>query len=158
MKRLMIGGALLAASGMAMAEAPGGPNCGWGNMVFQGQSGLIPHLGASLTNGTSGNATFGMTSGTNGCSTDGRLTYGGKEMISSLMGELTEDVARGEGDALNAVAAVLGVAAQDRAHFAQVTHQNFERIFPSAQTDVDSVIAALYAVMAEDERLAAYAA
>lgn len=157
MKQLLIGGALLAASGMAMAEAPGGPNCGWGNMVFQGQSGLIPHLGASLTNGTSGNATFGMTSGTNGCSTDGRLTYGGKEMISSLMGELTEDVARGEGDALNAVATVLGVAAEDRAHFAQVTHQNFERIFPSAQADVDSVIAALYSVMAEDSRLAAYA-
>ena len=158
MKKVLLGSAMLAMSASAFAAAPGGPNCGWGNMVFQGQSGLIPHLGASLTNGTSGNATFGMTSGTNGCSTAGTLTYGGKEMVSSLMGELTEDVARGEGDALNAVATVFGVAAEDRQAFAAATHANFARIFPGDETTVDEVIDALYAVMAEDERLAKYVA
>lgn len=157
MKKILMAGALLACSGAAFAEAPGGPNCGWGNLVFNGQSGLIPHLGASLTNGTSGNATFGMTSGTNGCSTSGKITYGGKQMVSSLMGELTEDVARGEGDALNAVAAVLGVTVEDRAAFAEVAHENFARIFPDAEVTADHVIESLFAVMAEDQRLAHYA-
>jgi hypothetical protein len=41
-------------------------------MLFEGQRGTPAHFLASTTNGTSGNATFGMTSGTNGCSTNAR--------------------------------------------------------------------------------------
>ena len=74
MKRILLGSLLSIASLSAFAQAPGGPNCGWGNMLFEGQSGLPAHFVASTTNGTSGNATFGMTSGTNGCSTKGTLT------------------------------------------------------------------------------------
>ena len=64
MKKILAGIALATMSVSAMAEAPGGPNCGWGNMLFNGQSGVGPHFLASITNGTSGNATFGMTTGT----------------------------------------------------------------------------------------------
>ena len=108
MKRILIGTVLAAASMNVFAVAPGGPGCGWGNMLFEGQSGLPSHLIASITNGTSGNATFGMTSGTNGCDTSGRLAYNGKPMLvlSSIMSELSEDVARGEGEALTTYAVV----------------------------------------------------
>ena len=82
MKRILIGSLLAITSLSALAEAPGGPNCGWGNMLFEGERGLPSHFIASTTNGTSGNATFGMTSGTNGCSTDGALTYGGKSLLA----------------------------------------------------------------------------
>ena len=78
MKRILLGTLFAAVSINAMAEAPGGPNCGWGNLLFEGQRGTPAHFLASTTNGTSGNATFGMTSGTNGCSTKAALTYGGK--------------------------------------------------------------------------------
>ena len=66
MKRILLGTLFTVVSINAMAEAPGGPNCGWGNMLFEGQRGTPAHFLASTTNGTSGNATFGMTSGTNG--------------------------------------------------------------------------------------------
>ena len=82
MKRILIGTVLAAASMNVFAVAPGGPGCGWGNMLFEGQSGLPSHLIASITNGTSGNATFGMTSGTNGCDTNGALTYSGESLLS----------------------------------------------------------------------------
>lgn len=75
MKRILLGSLFAIASANAFAEAPGGPGCGWGNMLFKGQRGLASHLVASTTNGSSGNATFGMTSGTNGCRTDGALSY-----------------------------------------------------------------------------------
>ena len=109
MKKLFIASAVLACSSASFAVAPGGPNCGWGNMLFAGQSGLPSHLVASITNGTSGNNTFGMTSGTNGCSADGTLTYGGKKMVNvgAIMDEFSEDVARGDGEALTAVAVSL---------------------------------------------------
>lgn len=58
MKRILLGTLFAAVSINAMAEAPGGPNCGWGNLLFEGQRGTPAHFLASTTNGTSGNATF----------------------------------------------------------------------------------------------------
>lgn len=156
MKKFVAGAILLAASSSAFAEAPGGPNCGWGNMLFQGQSGIVPHFLASTTNGTSGNATFGMTSGTNGCSTAGKLTYGGKAMVSAMLDELSADVAVGEGETLTAVAVAYGVAAEDRAAFAAMANQNFEVLFPSENVTADDVIASLEALMKADADLAKY--
>jgi len=141
-----------------MAAAPGGPNCGWGNMLFDGQSGFGPHFLATTTNGTSGNKTFGMTSGTNGCSTNDNLTYGGNSMISSIMDEFSEDVARGHGEALDAVAVMMGVEKADRDIFAAVVHENFSVIFPNEKVTAEEVTNSLLTVMKSDARLAKYAA
>ena len=43
-------------------------------MLFKGQRGVATHVVAATTNGTSGNNTFGMTTGTNGCHTNGALS------------------------------------------------------------------------------------
>ncbi len=155
MKKLIAGTILMAASSSAFAVAPGGPGCGWGNMLFEGDSGPV-HFLATTTNGTSGNKTFGMTSGTNGCSLDGKLTYGGKSMIGSIMDEFSQDVAMGQGDALNAVAVMMGVAPEDRQTFAEVTHQNFKVIFPSENVTADQVMNSLEKVMKADPRLSKY--
>lgn len=158
MKKTMISIALLGFSASAMAEAPGGPNCGWGNLLFDGQAGIAPHFLASTTNGTSGNATFGMTTGTNGCSVDGKITYGGKSLLGSIMGEFSEDVARGEGEALNAVAVMYGVEQQDRAAFAAAMHTNFQTLFPSENVTADEVMASMNEIMKADAQLAKYVA
>ncbi|MDH5711029.1 MAG: DUF3015 domain-containing protein [Gammaproteobacteria bacterium] len=158
MKKTIMSIALLGLSSSAMAEAPGGPGCGWGNLLFDGQAGFAPHFLATTTNGTSGNATFGMTTGTNGCSVDGKLTYGGKSLLGSIMGEFSEDVARGEGEALNAVAVMYGVEQQDRAAFAAAMHSNFNSLFPSEDVTADEVMASMNEIMKADARLAKYVA
>jgi hypothetical protein len=159
MKKILLGAALLGFSTMAMAEAPGGPNCGWGNMVFKGQSGPIPHFGALTTNGTSGNATFGMTSGSNGCSTDGKITYGGKAMITlnGVLDEFVADAARGQGEALTAVAVSMDIKPEDRAAFAAMVHSRFDAIVPDANVTASEVYQNLVKVMKADARLAGYA-
>lgn len=157
-KEVLLAAALTLGSGSAMAEAPGGPGCGWGNLLFDGQSGMGPHFGATTTNGTSGNKTFGMTSGTNGCSVDGTLTYGGTSMISGIMDEFSEDVARGHGEALDAVAVMMGIEKSDRGIFAQVVHENFSTIFPHDRVTAQDVTESLIAVIKADARLAKYAA
>ena len=160
MKRTIIGLAFAAASAGSFAEAPGGGDCGWGNMLFAGQSGLLYHTLASWTNGTTGNATFGMTSGTNGCSSAGSLSYGGKSLInlSAVMDEFSEDVARGDGEVLSALAVSMGVEAQDRAHFKAELHDNFDAIFTSADVTTEEVVAAIMEVLSQDQALAKYAA
>lgn len=152
----MTGAILMAASSSAFAVAPGGPGCGWGNLLFEGESGPI-HFLATTTNGTSGNKTFGMTSGTNGCSMDGKLTYDGESMLGSIMDEFSQDVAMGQGEALNAVAVILGVAPADRTTFAEVTHENFNVLFPSENITAKEVMDSLQDVMKADTRLAKYA-
>ena len=151
---------LLAFASASHAEAPGGPNCGWGNMLLAGQSGLGSHLSASLINGTSGNATFGMTLGTNGCSVDGELTYGGDAMVwfDQVVDEYSTDVAQGSGDALNAVAVMFGVSSEHRAHFGELMHENFATLFPSADVTSQEVFDTMVGLMREDATLAGYVA
>lgn len=160
MKKLLIGAVLLGSTSVAMAEAPGGPDCGWGNMLFEGQSGLGPHFLASWTNGTSGNATFGMTSGTNGCSSNGTLSYGGNAMVnlSNVMDEFVADAAQGQGEAMTAVAVSMGIAPEDRAHFASAVHSNFSEIFASADSTAEDVFNNIVSVMKSDARLSKYVA
>ncbi len=158
MKKLLLASVLVSASASSFAVAPGGPGCGWGNMLFAGQSGLPSHIVASITNGTSGNNTFGMTTGTNGCSADGTLTYGGKSMINlgAVMDEFSEDVARGDGEALTAVAVSMGIEAADRAAFKAAMHDNFDKLFPSAEVTTEDVVASMFDVMRADQRLSKY--
>ena len=155
----LVFGLLSMASVGAFADAAGGNGCGWGNMLFEGQSGLPAHFVASTTNGTSGNATFGMTSGTNGCSTKDKLTYGGKPLLvlGGMMTELSEDMAKGEGEALTTYAVILGVQPQDRDHFAAITHQHFAEIFSSPNVTAEDVHAATLDVLKRDARLSQYA-
>ncbi|WP_122868966.1 DUF3015 domain-containing protein [Pseudomonas viridiflava] len=159
MKRILLGTLFAAVSINAMAQAPGGPDCGWGNMLFEGQRGTPAHFLASTTNGTSGNATFGMTSGTNGCSTNSALTYGGKSWLAmnGMMDELSKDMAMGQGEALTTYAVVLGVAPEDRARFASVTHEHFSQIFSKADATAKDVHANTVNVLKNDPTLAKYA-
>lgn len=156
MKKIIGSALLIVASSSAHAVAPGGGGCGWGNLLFDGQSGPAPHILAVTTNGTSGNNTFGMTTGTNGCSTDGSIGYSGKSLFANIMSEFSEDVAAGEGEALNAVAVIMGVQPEDRDTFAQVTHENFNVLFPSENVTAEEVMSSLQAVMKSDARLAKY--
>jgi len=158
MKKLLLCTVLLGSSTAAMAVAPGGPNCGWGNLLLEGQSGLGPHLAATITNGTSGNATFGMTFGTNGCSTDGDLTYGGDALVwfDDILDEYSTDVAQGEGEALRAVAVMMGVEAQDQQHFGQLMHENFDVLFPTTSVTSQEVLDSMMVLMSEDDSLSHY--
>jgi hypothetical protein len=160
MKKLLLAAVLAGASTTAMADAAGGNGCGWGNMLFAGKSGLPFHFLAITTNGSSYNATFGMTTGTNGCSTSGKLGYDGKALVMSagMMDEIAANAAVGEGEALQALAVILGVQPEDRAAFMAMTRENFTKLFPSADVTSGEFVATLHDLMKQDARLAKYAA
>ena len=160
MKHIALGALLLTTSSAAFAASPGGPNCGWGNLLFEGETGTSYHLLGTFFNNSLGNNTFGMSSGTNGCNTDGTLTYGGKSFLSfsNILTEFTEAVAQGDGEALDAVAVMFGIEKQDRGVFAEVTHAHFDKLFPSENVTAEQVFQTLREIMKNDDRLAKYAA
>jgi len=157
-KTLVTGTFALIASAHVVAAAPGGPNCGWGNMLFEGQSGMPAHLSATIVDGTSGNATFGMTSGTNGCSTDGTLTYGGKPLFGfgNMLDEFSQDVALGQGEALSAVAITMGIPAEQRPEFYSLLNRNFDQIFTSPDVSAEQVHNNMIEVLKRDSSFAGF--
>src|SRR5918912_1451000 len=71
--------ALLLASATAQVRADNpdtGPGCGLGKLVwadYSRQKSIAPQVMMATTNGTSGSQTFGISSGTSGCTNDGTI-------------------------------------------------------------------------------------
>ena len=159
MKKLILGLSLVTMSFATVAD-PDKHGCGWGSMLFEGKSGLPVYVVASITNATLSNSLFGMTSGTNGCQTHHPLQYGGQSWFAAadFSDEVVEDIAKGEGEALDALALMIGVEQEDRAYFNELTHQNFDRIAPNAEVSGEQVMQSIGEVMSEDSRKAKYVA
>ncbi len=156
MKKLIIA-ALLVASPMAVnAKDYGSAGCGVGSIIFDGQSGLGPHVLAATTNGFYGTQTFAMTSGTLGCSVDDTIQSHAALYIDSNLNNIAADVARGEGEALMALAELLRVEDADRGTFSSVLKDNFHVIFSNDSVTSTDVMSSLRSVMQSDEALAKY--
>jgi hypothetical protein len=143
---------------VALAQANNIGSCGWGSKVFDGQSGVAPQVLAVTTNGTSGNQTFGITSGTSGCTQDGavRSTWKTAMFIDGNRERLARDMSVGGGEALDSLAHLLGVEAADRAEFNRIARDNMQRIFPSDMAGTEQIVSALRQVLMADAKLARY--
>jgi hypothetical protein len=143
---------------VALAQANNVGSCGWGSKVFDGQSGIAPQVLAVTTNGTSGNQTFGITSGTSGCTQDGavRSTWRTAMFIDGNKERLARDMSVGGGEALDSLAHLLGVDAADRTAFNRVARENMQRIFPSENAGTEQIVSALRQALAADAQLARY--
>ena len=143
---------------IAIAQQNNIGSCGWGSKVFDGQSGLAPQVLGATTNGTFGNQTFGITSGTSGCTQDGavRSTWKTAMFIDGNKETLARDMSVGSGEALDSLAHLLGVEAADRAAFNRIARDNMQRIFPRDNAETEQVVAALREVLMSDAKRARY--
>ena len=106
----------------------GSAGCGIGSIIF-GKSEGMEQVIAATTNGTSGNQTFGITSGTSNCqepSGKNKALYRQREQeafVSVNYRYLEQEMAAGQGERLNAFANLLGCSAKaDFASFARAKH------------------------------------
>ena len=145
-------------SAMAAGENNVG-NCGWGSKLFDGQSGIVPQVLAVTTNGTFGNQTFGITSGTSGCTQDGAVKSNWRTalFIDGNREALARDMSVGSGESLDSLAHLLGVQESDRVAFAAATKENMARIFTENASTSD-IMAGLRQVLGSDAQLARYTA
>lgn len=143
---------------VGVAQAEDSTGCGLGTNLWKGKSGVFPQILAVTTNGTSGNQTFGISSGTSGCDPDGTIVY--NAAVQRYMGERLDYVAanmsQGGGESLNALADLIGVSEDDKPAFFELTKTNFEKIFPTEDTTAEQVLVTLQELMAQDDRMLRY--
>ena len=141
MKKLLAFVAFAVAFSASSAFAIDSTGCGLGSIILKGQSGMIPQLLAVTTNGSFGNQTFGITTGSSGCDQNGRITGGTGKTLAFLENNLEQfavDAARGHGKTIDTVAALMGVDAEKAG---SVIKENFAFIFDSH--DVSAVTVTL---------------
>jgi hypothetical protein len=143
---------------VALAQQNNIGSCGWGSKVFDGQSGIAPQVLGATTNGTSGNQTFAITSGTSGCTQDGAVksTWKTAMFIDGNKERLARDMSVGSGEALDSLAHLLGVDAADRDAFNRIARDNMQRIFPSDTAGTEQILSSLRQVLMADAKLARY--
>lgn len=159
MKKLILGLAMASLSASALAANTHGPaGCGLGTeVVFRDANEWHEHVLAATTNGTSGNQTFGITSGTLGCQdAGGPLAADVNTFIDANLEQIAADTARGDGETLQALADVIGIQQADQARFKSQMQANFDKLFPSEQTTSGQTYNGVVTVMASDATLAKY--
>ena len=148
----------LCVAGVAQAQQEN-TGCGLGTMLFDGQEGIAPQVLAVTTNGTSGNQTFGITSGTLGCTQDGVVKSSKKlsMFLDRNLDRVAQDMSAGQGERLETLAGLLGIPATERDGFYDLTRRHFAEIYPSPDVSVAQVLRNLNGIMAADSRYAGYA-
>ncbi|MFT7185094.1 MAG: hypothetical protein ACI84K_000466 [Pseudohongiellaceae bacterium] len=159
MKKLLLCAVIAASPLTAMAAGGHGPaGCGLGTeVIFKQATQWHEHVLAATTNGTSGNQTFGMTSGTLGCrDANGPLASGVDLFIDNNLDQIAAESSTGEGETIAALSELIGVNASDEAAFKTALKANFDQIFTSTETTSGDVYSALVEIMTKDANLAKY--
>lgn len=158
MKKLLVTASILATLPAFAMAADNVGSCGVGSYLFKGQSGIAAQVLAVTTNGSTGNQTFGITSGTLGCTQDGMVTSNMKTVlfIQNNKDQLARDMSVGSGETLAALSHLMGVQTQDQAAFNRLTKDNVARIFSSDNVATNQVVSSLREVLASDSTLSHY--
>jgi hypothetical protein len=148
---LMVTGFAVSAQ-VASAAGYGMAGCGLGSIVFGKQKGIIQVVAATL-NGTSGNQTFGITTGTSNCagsSAEAAALQGQQDFIANNLAPLSKDMARGQGETLSAFTETLGCSADVTGAAHAQLQKSHAKIFaaPGAYAVLESVKTELRSVPA----------
>ena len=114
--------------------------CGLGSIIMKNQSTSVLQAFAATTNGTSGNQTFGISSGTSNCDKPTHFVSNDKlnRFVTENMDELAADISSGKGETLSTVAKLMNV--ENSQEFASKLQANFSNIYTSENVTSANVI------------------
>jgi len=140
MKKILVSlVAVVALSSVAFAGANNQTGCGLGSMIIKDDSTAIMLALQATTNGTSGNQTFGITTGTLGCKkTKFVMNERASEFVASNMDILAKEISIGHGESVDALAELLNV--KNKALFASSLQMNYNKIYSSKSVKMADVL------------------
>ena len=151
MKKLLVIILLALAAPAFAGQGASNTGCGLGTILWGNESdgSVISQSLQATTNGTFGNQTFGITSGTLGCDQPANVIKNDRLLAFTAdnLDLLARDIATGQGETLDTVAELLEVPAAERPFFNATLQMNFDKIFVSG-TETAGVVLDRIAVIA----------
>ncbi|MEI8013776.1 MAG: DUF3015 domain-containing protein [Nitrospira sp.] len=146
-------------AGLAMATNPDtGPGCGLGKILWADnthQKNIAPQALMATTNGTGMN-TFAISSGTSGCTNDGKIMAEHKATVFTAANfeNLSQDMAQGRGEHLASLATLMGVPANHQAEFFAMTQNQYAAIIRNGEASPVAMVKAINDAIASHPVLA----
>ncbi len=140
MKKVLVSLAAVVAFGSsAFAGGNTQTGCGLGEMVIKNPDSAVMYALQATTHGTSGNQTFGITSGTLGCKkVKFVMNERAAEFVASNMDSLAKEISVGHGESVDTLAELLSV--EDKATFASALQANYNKIYSSESVEMADVL------------------
>lgn len=144
--------AVVALPGITLAKGGNHPmaGCGLGYVLFGNQDNdKVKQIFAATTNGTSGNQTFGMTTGTSGCTEDGavKMVKEAEVFAEVNLDSLRREMALGQGEYVNAFASLLGAKGEQVPAMVSMFQKEYNQLFPNATTTSGEMLASLTSIL-----------
>ncbi len=160
-KKLVLAAVVVALFPVSNTFAQGygnGPGCGLGAMIFNGNKKVVHQVLAATTNGTFGNQTFGISTGTLGCTNDGLVKNEEKVNVfaDANLESLSQEMAQGRGEHLASLASLMGVSADHQTAFFTLTQEKYTSIFKTEQTTSTEMLVSLKSEMSAHPDLSSY--
>ncbi len=152
--------AFAAPAGLAFAANPDtGPGCGLGKLAFadfKNQKNIAPQVLMATTNGTFGSTTFGISSGTSGCTNDGQVWADQKVTMFALLNfeNLTQEMAQGKGEHLVSLATLMGVPEDQHGEFLAMAQERYTSLVQAGENSSAALVKSLNDAIAKNPVLA----
>jgi hypothetical protein len=110
----------------------------------------------ATTNGLMGNQTFGISSGTSGCTNDGKFWAQEKVNVFAALNfeNLAQDMAQGQGEHIASLATLMGIPADQQPAFFAMTQEKFASFVSAGETSPVAMVKALNEAVATHPMLA----
>jgi Protein of unknown function (DUF3015) len=134
----------------ASADGYGPAGCGLGSLIFEPNSGFT-QIFAATTNGTFGNQTFGISTGTSNCAGGAGGAAGAKAFVETNRVALAKDIARGQGETISSLTKLAGC--RDVGAVGASLQRSFTSIFPDASVSDAQVSQSVVETLLQDTAL-----
>ena len=133
-----------AGTALAAGQAARNTGCGLGTMLWgnKADGSVFSQSLQATTNGTFGNQTFGITSGTLGCEQPTKVAANKRlmEFTTNNLDNLARDMARGHGESLATLAELMAVTPAQRPAFYATLQSHFGDIFTDGNVTSAAVL------------------
>ena len=130
--------------------------CGLGYLLMSNKDNdkVTQVLGAT-TNGTFGTQTFGISSGTSGCTEDGAVKMArATEVYTEVnLASLRREIAQGHGEYVDTLASLLGASEANRPALVKYMQSEYASLFPTANTSSAEMLNVLSQKLADHSEL-----
>ena len=140
-------------SGIALGNPPNnGPGCGLGKLAWEDSSQKESIGGQVLmatTNGTFWSQTFGISSGTSGCTNDGKIFASEKVNVFTALNfdNLSQEMAQGQGEHLTSLATLMGIPQEQHQEFFAMTQEKYTTLVKAGESSPKAIVKAIHDAM-----------